>query len=131
VTDLDPILRQWGAPDPTWAAAAESVVRAVAAERGLRVEYEPPDEEWLRLIDEDRWYAMVSARYPLAVATAAIADDLRRRPGLAVVEVSDQLADELSASPELLRATLLRYGWDEGEFDPARFNANDLFVESV
>jgi hypothetical protein len=137
VTDLDAILqplagqRPWEQPDTGWATEAESITQAVATARGLRVEWEPPDEEWLRLLDDHHWYGMVSTLFPLAVATRAIATDLRgRRPDLTVVEVSDPLTDELSASPDLLQATLLRYGWDD-DFNPAAFCANDLFVESV
>lgn len=52
-------------------------------------------------------------------------------PGLVVVEVTDFSAAELRASPEVLRATLLRFGWSDDDFDTNAFCASDLFVESV
>jgi hypothetical protein len=46
------------------------------------------------------------------------------------VEITGFLAEDLHATPHLLRATVLPGGWAD-DFDPEAFCANDLFVESV
>lgn len=44
--------------------------------------------------------------------------------------MTDFSTEELRASPDVLRATLLRFGWAD-DFDTNAFCASDLFVESV
>jgi hypothetical protein len=130
--DLDEVLRSWQASPPSdWnGAAAERVARAVATPQRLRTDYDPPDEEWIRLLD-DGVRALIHTRYPLALALAEQLEPLRAaEPRLRVVEISDYEAEELRASKDVLQATVLPYAsWVD--FDPERFSANDLFVESV
>jgi len=53
-----------------------------------------------------------------------------QRPGATRVEIDDFRTEQLRASPELLKATLLRHGWDP-YFNPDDFCTSDLFVVSV
>jgi hypothetical protein len=135
MTDLDALLRRWADPEPVvndWSAEqALDVARRVAAECGLRVSWEPPDEEWILFVGAGASHGMLSVRYPIALGTAPVTAALGvadRR--VAVVRIEDFMAEDLRASPELLKATVLDYGWDDS-FDTEAFSANDLFVESV
>jgi hypothetical protein len=131
VIDLDGLLRAWiTAPAPPWdAAAAQALARRAAVGRALSVEWEPDDEEWVRLLDESS-RALVSVRYPLVLTVPELADAFGE-PGVRVVPVSSVDAEELRASPDVLIATLLPSGnWDE-DFDTEAVSAWDLFVESV
>jgi hypothetical protein len=110
---------------------AKTTAESAAAPAGLAVNWEPGDEEWLLLADDQAYQAMVSIRFPLALAIPAAAELLRAvDPQLRIVQISDFLAEDLEATPELLKMTVLPYGWAD-DFDPAAFCANDLFVESV
>ena len=133
--DLDALLRPWvdrkPGPEDWSAEQALDVARRVAAERGLSAEWEPPDEEWILFVGADAYHGMVSVRFPIALGTAPVIAALGaadRR--VAVLRIDDFMAEDLTASPELLRATVLDYDWDRS-FDPQAFSANDLFVESV
>ncbi|GIF64819.1 hypothetical protein Ais01nite_28540 [Asanoa ishikariensis] len=74
----------------------------------------------------------ISKRLPLALV---VGDDLagvirRSHPRVAVVVISDPDVDELRGSTDVLRRTLLPYGWTD-EFDPEAFSALDLFLETT
>ncbi|MEV0713117.1 hypothetical protein [Asanoa sp. NPDC050611] len=131
--DLDPALRRWpdGAPAGWGEDQAVSVAEDVAAARSMRVQWEPGDEEWVFVVAADA-VAQVSKFFPLALV---VGDDLAqvfgaRQPQVEVVVVSDLDAEELRGSPDVLRRTVLSRGWSD-EFDPERFSALDLFLESV
>jgi hypothetical protein len=130
--DLDEVLRPWvAAAAPAWdAKAAQALATRAAAGQGLSVEWEPDDEEWVRLVG-DTSQALISVRYPLALCVPALAGALAAQPGVRVVEISDAEAPELRASVDVLRATLLPGPHWAEDFDPDRFSAWDLFVESV
>jgi hypothetical protein len=132
--DLDDVLRPWVGRPPAWSgAAAERLAQRVAADDdALRISWEPGDDEWIRLEDDDDVRATINVRYPLAFADHDLAAALRGlEPAITVVPVPDYDADDLKVSPELLRATILPHlPWSE-DFDPARFSAADLFFESV
>lgn len=135
MTDLDAVLRRWADPEPVvndWSTEqALDVAGRVAAECGLGVAFEPPDEEWALFVGAGAVHGMLSVRYPIALGTAPVVaalDAADRR--VAVVRIKDFMAEDLRASPELLKATVLEYGWDDS-FDTEAFSANDLFVESI
>lgn len=110
---------------------AKKAADAAAAEAGYTVAWEPGDEEWILLADDAGYQAMVSVRYPLALATPTAAVYLRGgETSLTIVEITEFLEEDLEATPELLKMTVLPYGWAD-DFDPGAFCANDLFVESV
>ncbi len=136
--DLDHLLERWVGEEPwqrrrpDWSDNdAQELGQQLARDHGLTVDWERGDEEWIRLSDGDAVQAMVSTLLPLALATGALRPTMQRlRPDLVVGEISDFDAEELRATPDVLRSTLLRHGWDD-DFDPERFSARDLFVESV
>ncbi|MEV0269754.1 hypothetical protein AB0H43_13320 [Hamadaea sp. NPDC050747] len=110
---------------------AKKAADTAAAEAGYAVTWEPGDEEWVLLADDTAYQAMVSIRYPLALATPTAAVYLRGSEAtLTLVEITDFLTEDLEATPELLKMTVLPYGWAD-DFNPGAFCANDLFVESV
>jgi hypothetical protein len=135
--DLDPALTRWADEHPEdghaadWdEGAAHELAQRLAGKRGLRVSWEPGDEEWIRLAAADV-QGMLSTRFPLALVTPPLSSDLHdMAPAVVVVEITGFLTEDLRADPHLLRATVLPAGWAE-DFDPEAFCANDLFVESV
>ncbi len=136
--DLDPTLgpwrdaKPWETPMPGWGEAiAESIARFVARRHDLSVDWDPPDEEWVRILGSNETCAMVSTLFPLAITVEWLRDALAAVAANAVIiEVSDFHTEQLQASTDLLKATLLRYGWDP-TFNTSAFCASDLFVESV
>jgi hypothetical protein len=126
--DLDPILRPWISQEPEWGEdQALELARSLAERFGLTVaSFDPPDEEWVNVSSADR-YAMISVRYPLMFS----AGSLPSAPGITVVPIVDADTEELSASREVLEATLLPHGIKDPEFNTSAFSAGDLFVESV
>lgn len=69
--DLDEILQRWAgsqpweSPLPNWAeASAEEVARQVAAAFDMNTDWDPPDEEWVRLLSARSDKAMVSTLFP-------------------------------------------------------------------
>jgi hypothetical protein len=133
VTNIDEILRPWvsGRPEGWNEDVAEDLAQRLAAGHSLSINWEPGDEEWITLIGDDL-RGMIHVRYPLAIAVGAMVELVRgERPEVKIVKVDDLDAEELSASPEVLRATVLPYTpWSE-DFDPEHFSASDLFFESV
>ena len=130
---LDEALARWAASaEGQWSAErARDAAERVAAHLGLNVLWEPGDEEWILLADEAKYQGMLSIKYPLALLTPLVAMKAQGiEPALDIVEITDFLEENLSAKPDLLKATALPYGWDD-DFDPEAFCANDLFVESV
>ena len=135
MADLDPLLRPLIDPQPVlndWSEEqALDVARRVAVECGLSTTWEPPDEEWILFVGADACHGMLSVRFPIALGTAPVTAALGvadRR--VAVLQIDDFMAEDLRASPELLEATVLEYGWDD-TFDTEAFSAWDLFVGSV
>ncbi len=124
--------KPWDKPLPNWdPPSAHSVGDYVARAHGLNVDWEPPDEEWVRVWGPTNAAAMISTLFPLAFTTRQLRETLASASDqLVLIEVTDFGAEELQASPDLLRSTLLRYGWDS-DFDTNRFCASDLFVVSV
>lgn len=135
--DLDPALTRWAGEHPAdgplggWGEdAAHNVAQRLAAKQGLRVSWEPGDEEWIRLVASDV-EGMLSTRFPLALVIPPISVGLSdMAPAVVAVEITGFMTEDLRAAPQLLRATVLPNGWAD-DFDPAAFCANDLFVESV
>jgi hypothetical protein len=138
MVDLDPLLRPWVGKDSAAAASmgwdedqAAALARRIASASGLDIQWEPGDEEWILFLRDGRHEGMLSVRYPVAVGVPSLVAALTSSDSrLSVAEIDDFLSEELRASPELLRATVLDQGWDP-DFDTERFSANDLFVESV
>jgi hypothetical protein len=132
--DLDPALAPW--QDPAAAAGwtedrAVQTAQKAATGAGLVLNYDPGDEEWVLLADETAYQAMISIKFPIALATAAVAKAVQQAdPSIEVVEITGFLDEDLRATPELLKMTALPYGWAD-DFNPEAFCANDLFVESV
>jgi hypothetical protein len=135
--DLDPVLARWADEESGNGSVAEweestahQLAERLADRHGLRVSWEPGDEEWIRLLNSES-EGMLSTRFPLALVTRLLSGDLREMaPDVVVVEITHFLAEDLRASPQLLAATVLREGWAD-DFNPEAFCANDLFVESV
>lgn len=130
VIDLDDVLRPWrGGPSPAgWdGPAALALAHRLNVDGALTVEWEPGDEEWIYL-----GTGMISVRFPIALAVDSLAARIRDAdPSIGVVEISGLHVEELRASADLLRATVLPYPWDEQLFNTEAFSAWDLFVESV
>lgn len=132
--DLDPYLARWtqSTHRPLW--TAETAVGAgavIAAATALTADWEPPDEEWIGLEDGSTCHGMISTRVPLALLIPPTSETARALcENLAVVEIFDTTTDDVRAHPDLLRATVLPYGWDD-DFNPAGFCVQDLFVESI
>ncbi len=135
--DLDPALARWVGQqaESGYLAGWDETVARELAERlatkcGLRVSWEPGDEQWIRLLNAE-CQGMLSVRFPLALVTRSLRNELTGMAvGLVVVEISGFLTEDLRAAPDLLRATVLPDGWAD-DFNPEAFCANDLFVESV
>jgi len=132
--DLDPYLSRWACPTAATAwteKAATETASAIATATGLGTEWEPGDEGWIGLTSAHTSHGIISTLFPLALLESSIGHVARTlRHDLTVVEVTETVTDQLRAGPELLRATLLRYGW-ETDFNPDGFCVHDLFVESI
>jgi hypothetical protein len=130
--DLDDVLRDWTASPPAnWDAdAAKSVAAKLSRENDMEVDWDPPDEEWIRLGNPVQ--ALVHVRYPLALVARELVDTVRAaRPDLRIVAIADYYGEELRATTDVLKATVLPYQpWSE-DFTADQFSAHDLFVESV
>ncbi|MFB9903669.1 hypothetical protein [Allokutzneria oryzae] len=124
--------RPWVSPFPEWGeAAAYGAATAVARRGGLTLKWEPGDEEWILLAGEKAYEGMCSLFFPLFLAVPDLVPVIATAaPLTAVVPITDFGTEDLRCSPDLLRATLLRYGWND-DFDPEAFCAHDLFVESI
>ncbi|WP_157181368.1 hypothetical protein [Actinopolymorpha alba] len=136
--DLDPALQQWlGAtpwesPLPGWTrTGAAARLKALATAHNLTLTaYEPPEEEWVCVRAHDAT-AIASTLFPLAFVTVGLDEVVCRwLPGLTVLPLASMVAADYRASPELLRATLLRFGWTN-DFSSEGFCVSDLVVESV
>ena len=132
--DLDEYLVRWAQPtrQSDWTAeTASDAAVVIAAAVGLTLEWEPPDEEWITLLDADTSHGMISTRIPLALLVSPTSKTARALyRNLETVDIFDTITDDLRAHSDLLRATILPFGWDE-DFDPTGFCVQDLFVESV
>ena len=125
--------RPWERALPDWGeASAYAAARAVAGKGGLVLRWEPGDEEWILLVDGDAYSAMCSLYFPLFLATPDLAPSIpvMTPEPVVVVPITGFATENLRCSPDLLRATLLRHGWNR-DFDPEAFCAIDLFAESV
>jgi hypothetical protein len=136
--DLDPVLSRWQGtapwndPLPEWTRrGAESTLTHLGRAHNLTLTaYEPPEEEWICVGGSDAT-AVTSALFPLAFVTAGLRDALLVSvPQLTVVPLASTVATDYRASPSVLRATLLRFGWTK-DFSPACFCVSDLLVESI
>ena len=136
--DLDPVLRcwlgasPWSTPLPQWCrSGAEATLEQLGRTYNLTLTaYEPPDEEWICARGPDVT-AVASALFPLAFVTAGLHDVVRGLlPQLTVVPLTSTVAADYRASPQVLRSTLLRYGWTR-DFSPSQFCVSDLLVESL
>jgi hypothetical protein len=74
--DLDPALTRWAGDQLEnghlvgWdEEAAHELAERLAGKHGLRVSWEPGDEEWVRLLSADV-QGMLSIRFPLALVTS-------------------------------------------------------------
>lgn len=131
-TDLDPsIIRARESEPAGW--NDERALRAVELmvdQLGVNVDYEPPAEQWVRFGHIELGGGMISVRLPLAIVWPADARLLSEiGNNIVVVRVSAFDTEELRASPDLLRSTLLPH-WC-ADLDTEAFSANDLFVESI
>ena len=105
---LDEALARWAASaEGQWSPErAREAADRVAAELGLNVLWEPGDEEWILLADEAKYQGMLSIKYPLALLTPFASSKARDiEPALGIVEITDFLEENLSAKPELLKAS--------------------------
>lgn len=136
--DLDPVLCRWlgtapwDTPLPDWSrSSAGSTFENLGRSHDLTLTaYEPPDEEWI-CVQGAAAAAVTSALFPLAFVTPGLCDVIRRRaPQITTVPLASTVAADYRASPEMLRATLLRYGWTN-DFSPSSFCVSDLLVESL
>lgn len=133
VIDLDESLERASRTDVAhWGEdRAGELARGLADALALRVDFEPTDEEWARLLGGGACHGMISVRVPIALVTRFVAPTLAGiAPDVVAVLIDGFMTESLCGSPELLRATVLPDGWDV-DFDPEAFSANDLFVESV
>ncbi|WP_086819420.1 hypothetical protein [Allokutzneria sp. NRRL B-24872] len=137
--DLDPSLSQWRDARPWerpiygWGeASAYAASTAVAQRWNLINQWEPGDEEWIMLSDGNDYRSMCSLFFPLFLAVPTVAASISSLVAdpVVVVPITGFEVEDLRCSPDLLRATVLRYGWNH-DFDPEAFCASDLFVESV
>ena len=135
MTDLDALLRPWAHLEPAvidWPEEqALDIALRVAEECGLGTAWEPGDEEWILFVGVHAYHGMLSVRFPIALGSGPVTAALGAAdPRVAAVQIEDFMAEDLRASPELLKATVLNGGWDD-TFDTEAFSANDLFVVSV
>ena len=131
--DMDASLRQAGRMVESGWSEDRAVDLAQRLAEGLRlwIQFEPGDEEWVILEGDGPYVGMISIRFPLAVVLPTVAETLGAiAPEVVLVRIEDFLAAELRGSSELLRTTVLPYGWDV-DFETEAFSANDLFVASV
>lgn len=139
--DLDPLLLRWEGSEPwkqpraDWTEDDARMFAARFAEQGLETAWDPVAEEFMTLSGRgiDRSLrGMVSIFFPLAILNADLPEAPPTDPSRApeVVRVRDLHEPEVSAEPALLKATVLRWGWVDPDFDPYHFSGWDLFVES-
>lgn len=130
--DIDNALRCASERGPSaWGEdRAVQVASEIAGHVGRSIDYEPPDEEWIRFTGEAD-IGMLSVRVPLALVTEGLAHLVHEvATDVFVVKISGFIDENLRGSPELIKATVLPFGWND-DFDTEAFSANDLFVESV
>ncbi|MGH3655856.1 MAG: hypothetical protein ACRDUA_04280, partial [Micromonosporaceae bacterium] len=108
--DLDPLLRPWIDEPPAWGEKqAMRVAREIAERLDMRIApFDPPDEEWI-IIGNDAGWAYISSRYPMAFAP----DGVALPEDVVVARIANTDTEQVRASPDVLRATLLRHGWAE------------------
>ena len=136
--DLDPVLCRWlgtapwDTPLPEWdRSGAETTLETLRQAHNLTLTaYEPPDEEWICARGAEAT-AVTSALFPLAFVTPGLHQAVRTRlPQVTVVPLASTVSADYRATPAVLRATLLRYGWTN-DFTPSSFCVSDLLVESL
>ncbi|MCD2186655.1 hypothetical protein LN037_05735 [Actinomycetospora sp. SF1] len=100
-----------------------------ALDASLRLSWEPGNEEYILLLDEQTTVVMLSIKLPVAFVNAdRPASESICQPPFRVVVMTSLESAEFRASPELLESTLLRPGEQDEDFDPESFSAWDLFV---
>ncbi|GAA5031052.1 hypothetical protein GCM10023317_81420 [Actinopolymorpha pittospori] len=136
--DLDPVLSRWlgttpwDTPLPGWdrSCVGSALQSLVCSHRLSLTAYEPPDEEWI-VVRNGEAAAITSALFPLSFVTPGLVWALRELlPQLILVPLASTVAVDYRATAEVLRHTLLRFGWTN-DFSPAGFCVSDLLVESV
>ena len=133
--DLDPFLAPWTTSDPSgaWTEAEAVAFADELVGPGLRNTWDPVAEDMISVSGDDGIVALVSIYFPIAVVASDVPGDVSPGDGLSgvgVARVSSLYTPELSASPDVLRRTLLRGAWDESRIDPTGFTGWDLFVET-
>ncbi|MCT2586333.1 hypothetical protein [Actinophytocola gossypii] len=119
--DVTPVLRRMREERRPWAARPASMVANVLARAvGARVD---ADAHWYCLVDQEVRIAMVSAAWPLLVATESVA---AHAPDIAV------LAAPTMDDPVFRCARPVLHGvFGDRDLDPDAFSGNDLWFATV
>lgn len=133
--DLTPVLQEWRGQNPRVVSSsswniekAQALAESVAKQEDLKIEFDPPDEEFILLADEDATVAMLSVLFPLAFAAPSYRIFFTAHD-VAVVQMSDINAAEFRVEPDVMKDTLLRNGLSDLDVDA--FSAWDIFAISA